>query len=332
MRTVLEHAQAKINIEELPNQKRKIVVEPSDSSLFVSRSGIETTYPLELIESILKHKGASYLCDEIARDEDIFYVRKRLESLIFGHVEPEAFKNKRLLDFGCGSGSSTVILAKMFPDTEIVGIELCADSLSVAKLRAKYYQLENIQFLQSPNGQVLPANIGEFDFILLNAVFEHLLPDERLTVLPQLWSVLRSQGMMFFNETPHRYSPIEGHTTNLPLINYLPDSLTLFCARRFSQRIKADETWDSLLRRGIRGGTEAEIINIIKEKSQDKPLLLEPSRLGMKDRIDLQFASKSQLSLKHKVAKALFKTIKLVSGYTYGLSIAFAIQKSAFKL
>lgn len=138
--------------------------------------------------------------------------------------------------------------------------------------------------------------------------------------------------MMFFNETPHRYSPIEFHTTNLPLINYLPDSLTLFCARRFSPRIKADETWNSLLRNGIRGGTEAEIINIIRDKSQDKSLLLEPSKLGMKDRIDLQYAGISQLSLKHKVAKALFKAIKLVSGYTCGLVITFAIQKSAFKL
>ena len=32
MRTVLEHDQAKINLEELPNQKRKIVVQPSNSS------------------------------------------------------------------------------------------------------------------------------------------------------------------------------------------------------------------------------------------------------------------------------------------------------------
>lgn len=329
MVTVLEAPQAKINIEELPNQKRKIVVKPSNSSLFISRSGIETNYSLELIESILKHKGASYLCDEIARDEDSYYIKTPLKYLILGHIEPEALKNKRLLDFGCGSGSSTVNLAQMFPDTEILGIELCEESLAIAKLRAKHYQLENVQFLQSPNGKVLPENIGKFDFILLNAVYEHLLPDERLTILPQLWSLLSDQGMMFFNETPHRYFPIETHTTKLPLINYLPDSLTLVCARQFSNRVKADESWESLLRNGIRGGTETEIINIIKEKCQEDPLLLEPSRLGLKDRTDFLYAGRSQLSFKRKVVKALFKTIRLVSGYTFVSSIVFALQKPA---
>ena len=328
MTIILEHPQALINIEELPKQKkRKISVKPLDSSLFVARSSIKTTYSIELIESILKVTGVRSLCDEIARDENRYSIKIPLKYLILGHVKPEALKNKRLLDFGCGCGASTVLLARMFPDTEIVGIELNAKSLAIAKLRVKHYQLDNVQFLLSPNSNRLPENIGKFDFILLNAVFEHLLPNERLTVLPQLWSLLNSQGIMFFRETPHRYFPIENHTTNLPLINYLPDSLTLFCARRFSKRIKSNATWESLLRAGIRGGTEAEIIKIIKEKCHEEPRLLEPNRLDLKDRIDLNYAGLPLLSLKSKIIKALLKTIKLFTGYTFISQISLAIKK-----
>ncbi|GAB4528346.1 MAG: hypothetical protein Tsb0014_09650 [Pleurocapsa sp.] len=327
MTIVLEAPQAQVNIEALSNQKRKISVQPSDSSLFVLRRDFETTYSLELITSILKHKGAGYLCDEIARDEDSSYLQEPLKYLILGHVAPSELKNKRLLDFGCGSGSSTVHLARMFPDTEIVGIELCEESLAIAKLRAKHYQLNNVRFLLSPNGEELPDGIGEFDFIVLNAVYEHLLPHERVQILPQLWSLLRSQGMIFFNETPHRYWLVETHTTNLPLINYLPDFLTLAITRRFSARIAADESWELLLRKGIRGGTEQEIIGIIENKCSQRPLLLEPHRLGMSDRIDLRYASLVSLSVKQKAIKAILKTVKSLTGYTFASTIAFAIQK-----
>jgi hypothetical protein len=34
----------------------------------------------------------------------------------------------------------------------------------------------------------LPADLGEFDFIMFNAVFEHLLPHERPKLLPLVWS------------------------------------------------------------------------------------------------------------------------------------------------
>ena len=310
-----------------PNQKRKVAVEPSASDLFIFRSDVETDYSLDLIAAILEHKGPSYLCDEIARDEDTAYVKLPLEYLILGHVAPEALSGKRLLDFGCGSGSSTIHLAKMFPDTEIIGVELCAKSLEIANLKAKHHQLNNVRFLLSPSGDELPENIGEFDFILLSAVYEHLLPDERPTVLAQLWSRLSPEGIIFFNETPHRYFPIETHTTQLPGINYLPDSLALFCARRFSSRVAADETWESLLRKGIRGGTEKEIVELIRTTCQEKPMILEPKRLGMKDRIDLKYADFPHLSWKRKLLKVLLRTMKFCSGYAYGSLVVMAIQK-----
>jgi hypothetical protein len=66
----------------------------------------------------------------------------------------------------------------------------------------------------------------EFDYIMFNAVFEHLLPHERPRLLPAVFvRHLRPVGVMFLNQTPYRYSLVEVHTTGgLPLINYLPES------------------------------------------------------------------------------------------------------------
>src|SRR5262249_32482386 len=122
---------------------------------------------------------------------------------------------------------------------------------------------------------------------VLSAVYEHLLPDERRILLPRIWSRLKPGGVLFINQTPHRYSPVEMHSTGLPLINYLPDGLAYRITKRFSKRIKGDEDWPALLRGGIRGATIGEILRALG----DDAALLEP-RAG--DHIDLWYGKLSK--------------------------------------
>lgn len=49
----------------------------------------------------------------------------------------------------------------------------------------------------------------------------------------------------------------------MPIINYLPPRAALQYARVASPRVDASETWQSLLRRGIRGGTVRGIVRDI---------------------------------------------------------------------
>lgn len=46
----------------------------------------------------------------------------------------------KVLDFGCGSGASTIILAKNFPKAKVVGIELLQDLVEIANARVLHYQ------------------------------------------------------------------------------------------------------------------------------------------------------------------------------------------------
>jgi hypothetical protein len=108
----------------------------------------------------------------------------------------------------------------------------------------------------------------------------------------------------------------------LPLINYLPDKATLFVVRKFSDY--PAKTWDELLREGIRGGTESEIMNILKG-TPEKPILLEPREMGMKDRIDVWKATKK--GAKGVLLSAALKVFKRITGITMLPYLALAIQK-----
>jgi 2-polyprenyl-3-methyl-5-hydroxy-6-metoxy-1,4-benzoquinol methylase len=279
---------------------------------------------LDLIKLILDVKGAGALCDEIRRDEDPDFVQKFLKNDLFAYFRPADFENKTILEFGCGGGASTHILARMFPHSEITGVELFESLLSIARRRAAAFRLDNVRFLQSPGGDSLPEDLGTFDFIILSAVYEHLLPHERKTILPALWRHLRPGGYLFINQTPNSLFPFELHTTMLPFINYFPDSVALKMARRFSKRVRRDESWEELLRKGIRGATEREILSRL-----DAAEMMEPRYNNLRDRIDLYYLNTNSARMKtiKSAAKIFIKAVRRVSGITLVPDLSLAFRK-----
>lgn len=317
-----------VTINEKPDSSREIsVFRDSISTTPISRW--VTHYPIDLIEKILRVKGAKYLCDEIRRDEDDSYIRKSMEVEILGYVKPEEFVKTRILDFGCGSGSSSLVLARMFPDADIIGCELVKDFVEIARERAKFHKMDQLSFLLSPDGNHLPENLGKFDFIVLSAVFEHLLPSERLQTLPLLWDCLKENGILFISETPYRYSILESHTTGLPFLNFLPDKLAYQFAIRFSSRIDKNENWETLLRRGIRGGTDKEILKILRPL-KGSPEVLKPGNLGISDRVELwhQLPSSSRFSKVKQIMYLLFKIYLRLTGHVIVPQLSLAIKKT----
>ena len=179
-----------------------------------------------------------------------------------------------------------MILSQLLPQSRITGLELRASNLEVARARAAFYGLEHARFLLSPTGSDLPDGVGPFRAIVLSAVFEHLLPAERKALMPALWRRLAPGGVMFIDETPARWFPIETHTTGLPLLNYLPDRLAERYARRFSRRLRRDATWQDMQRDGIRGSSVREILGLLPT-DEGRPTLIAPQRLGVKGSLDL---------------------------------------------
>jgi 2-polyprenyl-3-methyl-5-hydroxy-6-metoxy-1,4-benzoquinol methylase len=314
---LLRHSHG-LRVARLADGRHHIAVEPDQGCPGANRSWT-TSYPPELILEIHTTKRG-YVCDEIMREEDPRYVERAIRHEVLAYVDAEEFRGKRVLDFGCGSGASTLVMSRLLPPCELVGVELEERLLKLARLRAEYLGRSGLRFLHSPSGTTLPSGLGEFDYIVLSAVYEHLLPKERQVLLPRIWSHLKPGGVLFINQTPHRYSPVEIHTTGLPLINYLPDALALRAAK-LSKRIDGNEDWPALLRAGIRGATIGEILQVLGARSA----LLEPQR---GDHIDLWYGKLSKrYGWLKKAIWASLKALKPIAGIHLVPELTLAIRK-----
>jgi SAM-dependent methyltransferase len=321
-----------LQVEELGGGRRSLRAVPDDDSAFVAERTWETRYPVDLIRLIAGVKGLNAVCDEIRREEDPGYLQHVLSWTLRAHVNVEDVGSGRILDFGCGGGSSTMILARMFPDAHIVGVDIDANTQQIAEARREHFGVARAEFRLSTDATGVPDDLGEYDFIVFSALFEHLLPRERVRVIPAVWSHLRPGGLLFLAETPHRYSPIEIHTTGgLPLVNYLPSPLALRAARRFSSRIEPEDTWQELLRRGMRGGTEREFMGYLSKAGFADAIIERPSKLGLRDEFDLwyEISQVNELPGFKARLRTAFRVLRRISGVSFTPYLAFAVRREA---
>jgi 2-polyprenyl-3-methyl-5-hydroxy-6-metoxy-1,4-benzoquinol methylase len=277
METTLSDHRGSLRIKRLPDGRHALHAEPT--GIRVPRTDIVTDYPLELIEEIFAQKGTGFTIDEIGRDATDNDAQLDVRYSVLSYLPDELLLQPlRILDYGCGAGSSTLALGRLFPHAHIVAVDFIENSLRLARLRQQHYRLDNAEFLQVPSSGHWRQRSG-FDLVFLNAVYEHLLPAERPAVLATMWTMLQPGGTLLLNQTPHRWFPIETHTSGLPLLNYLPAPLARWAQIKLSWRSFGTETWEQMLRRGIRGATVSEILGNIRRVDRGATLL-KPFRIA----------------------------------------------------
>ena len=328
--SILRATEGSVEVVPLPTGRFKVTLKPHDRHIFVPRQSCETSLPLDVISAFL-NVSFTMLCDSLARHEDDEYVKGVLSKQLLAYCDASDFWGRRVLDFGCGSGASTFCLGDMFPETEVVGVDLDPRSLELARRVSAVRQLSNVQFLVSPDPSSLPPGIGTFDFVVLNAVYEHLLPEERRRVMPLIWSRMNDGGVLFINQTPYRYFPYEHHTTGLWFINYLPDTLSFFLARnrsRIWRELNKSRDWTGLLRGGIRGGTEREILRNVRRARLGHPTILQPTGQDRAAYWLSCMGSQRYLPMK-KVIAALFRLTDKLWGTVPSVNLDVAIRKDS---
>jgi hypothetical protein len=138
---------------------------------------------------------------------------------------------------------------------------------------------------------------------------------------------------LFINQTPHRHFPYEHHSTRLWLINYLPDRAAHWVARRYARHnpaLNRSPDWNALLRGGIRGGTEREILRNLRRGSSAKAVILQPRQNGLKDRADYWLASTSRrLRPAKRAIAALFRVSDRLFGTIPSMNVDVVIRKSS---
>jgi 2-polyprenyl-3-methyl-5-hydroxy-6-metoxy-1,4-benzoquinol methylase len=129
--------------------------------------------------------------------------------------------NKKLLEIGSGTGSSSITFAEQ--GANVVGIDVDDSSLEVARIRASLLNLD-IKYLKL-SGTDISTLQEKFDIVIYYASLEHMTIEERIASLRQAWNLLSSKGYLIIVEAPNRLWIEDTHTSELPFFQWLPDNL-----------------------------------------------------------------------------------------------------------
>lgn len=138
--------------------------------------------------------------------------------------EQVALAGKRVLEIGCGTGSSTVAFVEQ--KALVTAYDLDEKSVVVARDRLAAHGLEADVRLQATQPD------GQFDVILMYAVLEHMTLAERLGAIREAWDKLPAGGLLVVVETPNRLWYYDDHTAMTNFFLWLPDDLALLYAKR----------------------------------------------------------------------------------------------------
>ena len=114
-----------------------------------------------------------------------FFARGRVEDL--RRRLPATVAPRRILDFGCGIGYTTNLLADAFPAAAVVGIDTSADALRRAEAA---YGSARVRF-EPVDGF---SGDASFDLCYTNGVFHHIQPGQRAGAIRLIRQALAETG------------------------------------------------------------------------------------------------------------------------------------------
>ena len=101
-------------------------------------------------------------------------------------------KPKKILDLGCGTGSSTLMLKKAFPDAEVIGFDVSPYMLLMAEYKGKQANLD-IHWQQGL-AEATDFDANEFDLVSIAFLFHETPVEISQQILNECWRILKPQG------------------------------------------------------------------------------------------------------------------------------------------
>jgi SAM-dependent methyltransferase len=129
---------------------------------------------------------------ELTGEDKHYFARGRL-NLIADFLKQEHVDIKSVLDFGCGTGSSTPYFFESLQVQSVVGVDVSAKSLDVAR---RIHGCDQVRFQEIEKYE--PS--GEFDLAFTNGVFHHIPLDFRKQAVDYVYRSLRPGGLFTFWE------------------------------------------------------------------------------------------------------------------------------------
>jgi len=118
-------------------------------------------------------------------------------------------KPTRILDIGTGPGFSAFAYAKVFPEAEVIGIDLAPPYIRFARMWNEIRNVSNVQFYAA-NGEDLSWLESEsFDIINYAYVLHEMPAENALRVINEMYRLLKPGGMMNGFEVPYPDTQLE---------------------------------------------------------------------------------------------------------------------------
>jgi len=103
--------------------------------------------------------------------------------------------DEKLLDFGCGTGTLLMMLATLYPNNELQGVDIDENVLKIAQ--NKIIKNDMYVHLKKINGTNLPYEDNYFSKILSSLVIHHISSENKLIIFEELIRVLKPGGEIF---------------------------------------------------------------------------------------------------------------------------------------
>jgi ubiquinone/menaquinone biosynthesis C-methylase UbiE len=152
---------------------------------------------------------------------------------------------RKIIDLGCGTGSSTIMLKQAFPNAEVVGLDLSPQMLVMAEYKAQQTGL-NIKWLHGlAEATNLPDN--EFDLVTASLLFHETPPHIAQAILHEAYRLLAPGGQVTILDGHQKTLRRSAWLTEIfeePYINdYAQGSIDAWLGAAGFARVRTEDVW-----------------------------------------------------------------------------------------
>jgi SAM-dependent methyltransferase len=112
------------------------------------------------------------------------------------------FKPKRILDIGCGLGHNVLPIADMYPDAEVVAVDVGAPMLRYGLARAKSMGVENVTFVQADVSALKQFKDESFDWVQSTMFLHETSYKSMIEIFKETRRLLKPGGIVLHVEQP----------------------------------------------------------------------------------------------------------------------------------
>ncbi|MEI9939896.1 MAG: class I SAM-dependent methyltransferase [Pseudomonadota bacterium] len=152
-------------------------------------SGPDTTEPVDFDAFAGDYDAALDRGISLSGESKDFFARRRVEWL---HESLRGARPERVLDYGCGTGSTAPLLRSVLGATSVIGVDRSSEEIALARRIPG----TGLSFLTLD--EFTPE--GDVDVVYCNGVFHHVPPTERARAIDQIRDSLKPGGIFSFWE------------------------------------------------------------------------------------------------------------------------------------